>query len=82
MLKHLELSSQFLKNQIKNREICFGGNIRLKIYGKLCCKSGKRMKAKNRVFFKTEKQALENGFRPCGNCLNKKYKEWTYLTRK
>ncbi|MFC3363543.1 Ada metal-binding domain-containing protein [Pedobacter fastidiosus] len=73
---------QELRKQIKNNEICFGGNSRLKIYGKLNCKSGKRMKMENRVFFKSEKEALENGFRPCGNCLNKKYKEWIYSTQK
>ena len=40
------------------------------------------MKPENRVFFKTEKEALENGYRPCGQCLKMKYKEWIYLTRK
>lgn len=73
---------QELRKQIKNNEICFGGNSRLKIYGKLNCKSGKRMKTENRIFFKSEKEALENGFRPCGNCLNKKYTEWIYSTQK
>ena len=82
MVKHSELTPPVLKSLVKNEEICFGGNIRLKIYGKLNCKSGKRMKTENRVFFKTEKQALENGYRPCGHCLKMKYKEWNYLASK
>lgn len=82
MLKHIELTPSVLKRQIKNKEICLGGNLRLKIYGKLSCKSGKRIKAENRVFFETEKEALDNGYRPCGHCLKLKYKEWNYLTRK
>jgi methylphosphotriester-DNA--protein-cysteine methyltransferase len=29
-----------------------------------------------RVFFADEKTALAAGFRPCGNCLREKYKEY------
>ncbi|RYD70094.1 MAG: metal-binding protein [Sphingobacteriales bacterium] len=76
MINHSELSSASIKILIKNKEICFGGNRRLKIYGKLNCKSGKRMKKENRVFFNSEKDSLENGFRPCGHCLKEKYKIW------
>ena len=52
------------------------GNERLKIYGTLGCKSGKRMKRQNRVFFLAEKEAIKEGFRPCGNCLKERYKNW------
>ena len=34
------------------------------------------MKVENRVFFKDEQEALENGYRPCGACLPEKYKLW------
>jgi methylphosphotriester-DNA--protein-cysteine methyltransferase len=34
------------------------------------------MKKENRVFFISEREALEDGYRPCGNCLYKKYKMW------
>lgn len=34
------------------------------------------MKIKNRVFFSSENDALENGFRPCGDCMKVKYREW------
>ncbi|WP_230383895.1 Ada metal-binding domain-containing protein [Pedobacter endophyticus] len=39
------------------------------------------MKIENRVFFKTENEALAMGFRPCGHCLKQQYNQWTYLTR-
>ncbi|RDC56304.1 metal-binding protein [Pedobacter chinensis] len=80
MIKHQEISSADLRGKIKNKEICFGGNARLMIYGKLDCKSGKRTKPENRIFFETENEARSAGFRPCGNCLNVKYKQWIYLT--
>jgi methylphosphotriester-DNA--protein-cysteine methyltransferase len=56
---------------VKADEIAYGGNRRLKIYGKLTCSSGKRMHAKNRVFFKNEQEAIAMGYRPCGNCMRK-----------
>lgn len=31
---------------------------------------------KSRVFFANEKDALAAGYRPCGNCLREKYKEY------
>ncbi|MCD8215195.1 MAG: metal-binding protein [Clostridiales bacterium] len=61
----------------------FGGNKKLKIYGRLDCYSAlsaiKRFPGsyeKSRVFFADEKTALAAGYRPCGNCLKKKYKEY------
>ncbi|WP_073065573.1 Ada metal-binding domain-containing protein [Fodinibius roseus] len=52
---------------MKVGRIALAGNRNLKIYGKLNCSSGKRMNAQNRVFFKTQKEALRQGFRPCGH---------------
>ena len=54
----------------------FGGNKKLKIYGTLHCASGKRLKRENRVFFSSEKEALENSFRPCAHCMRKQYQNW------
>lgn len=60
-----------------------GGNGKLKIYGKLTCGTAlNSMKKypgeyqKHRVFFADERAALAAGYRPCGNCLRKKYKEY------
>jgi methylphosphotriester-DNA--protein-cysteine methyltransferase len=34
------------------------------------------MKKENRVFFCFEKEAIKEGYRPCGNCMKSKYKKW------
>ena len=64
------------RNKIKQRKIRFGGNLKLKIYGTLSCALGKRMRRENRVFFLSENEAIENGFRPCGHCMKEKYQKW------
>ena len=60
-----------------------GGNGKPKIYGRLDCPSAlstiRRFPGsyeKSRVFFADEKTALAAGFRPCGNCLREKYREY------
>lgn len=64
-----------VKTGIKNKRLILGGNIKGKIYGKLSCTSGKRMKRQNRVFFASEKEPVEQGFRPWGHCMRSKYKK-------
>ena len=61
----------------------FGGNSKLKIYGRLDCPSAistiRRFPGiyeQHRVFFADEKTALAAGYRPCGNCLRQKYREY------
>ena len=39
-----------------------------KIFGTLDCKSGKRMKKENSVFFHTLEDAVKQNYRPCKNC--------------
>jgi hypothetical protein len=58
MITHNDITNEALRRQIKHKQIIFGGNIRLKIYGTLHCKSGKRMKKGNRIFFISEDEAL------------------------
>ena len=76
MIRHADITNADLLASIKQNEICLGGNIPMKIYGTLQCKSGKRLKKQNRIFFKCENEAKVNGYRPCGHCMNKKYKIW------
>lgn len=78
MIQHINITDCDLLSKIKQKEIFFGGNRKLKIYGTLQCKSGKRLKRENRVFFSSENEALENGFRPCGHCMKLEYKKWIY----
>ena len=39
-----------------------------KIFGKLDCKFGMRMKKENRVFFQTLEDAVNESYRPCKKC--------------
>lgn len=62
--------------QIHQQFITLAGNRALKIYGTLRCRSGKRMKDTNRVFFINEQEARKNGYRPCAHCMHKTYLLW------
>lgn len=82
MIKHADLGgtafsrSRKLKQLIDAGEIKFGGYVKLKIYGLLKCPAGKRMKLENRVFFTSEEEALQAGYRPCGRCMKEAYLRW------
>lgn len=78
MIDHNTLSACGLFGMLRRRLIQFAGNQQLKIYGTLRCKQGKRMNLENRVFFSSETEAVENGFRPCGHCMREKYQLWSY----
>lgn len=73
MIKHHEINGPDLRRKLRQKELCFAGNRKLKIYGTLKCKSGKRMKKENRVFFSAKEEAIEHGFRPCGHCMRTEY---------
>jgi hypothetical protein len=74
MIDHKQVKSLF--SLIRSGKIRYAGNKRLKIYGTLQCSSGRRMKKENRVFFKNENEAVQLGFRPCGHCMRKSYRQW------
>lgn len=65
---------------IRKYGIQWAGNRKLKIYGSLHCRSGKRMKPENRVFFTAEAIALSAGYRPCGHCMKQAYEKWKHGT--
>ncbi|WP_316811678.1 Ada metal-binding domain-containing protein [Pedobacter heparinus] len=65
-----------LGSLIRSGVITLGGYKKAKVYGLLNCSSGKRMKIENRVFFKDVKEAINNGYRPCGHCLPEEYNLW------
>jgi hypothetical protein len=58
----------------------FGGNRRLKIYGRLDCPTANRALARGyaarRVFFADEQAAIAAGYRPCARCLPERYRQW------
>jgi len=76
MIKHSNITTIELHKKIREKIISFAGNEKLKIYGKLNCNSGKRMKKQNRVFFTSTKEATLLGYRPCGHCMRDEYKKW------
>src|SRR5436190_20537362 len=78
MIKHTEINDKVLHAAIKQGRFLFGGNIKLKIYGRLDCLSGKRLGKANRVFFVSETEAVMQGYRPCGHCMNAAYKQWKH----
>jgi methylphosphotriester-DNA--protein-cysteine methyltransferase len=80
MPQHNDIGRQELRKKIKNGSIQYAGNSRLKIFGLLSCSSGKRMKKENRIFFKTETEALAAGFRPCGHCMPDQYRRWKLMS--
>ena len=82
MINHSDIEQTVLIKMIKNKQIQFGGNCNLKIYGTLYCKSGKLMKRENRVFFANQMEAISNGFRPCGHCMHSEYLKWKQLINK
>lgn len=73
MIKHVLLTNESVRRGIHHGTICYGGNLKLKIYGHLHCVSGRRMKKENRVFFTSIQEASDAGFRPCGHCMKSEY---------
>jgi hypothetical protein len=76
MIAHEKLTTSELVRLLKSKKIVLAGNKKLKIYGSLDCRSGKRMKKMNRVFFRNQKEATELGYRPCGHCMKIDYVFW------
>jgi methylphosphotriester-DNA--protein-cysteine methyltransferase len=76
MMEHHIIDEQLIHTLIRSKKVQWGGHKKFKIYGLLSCASGKRMKKLHRVFFGTEQEATQLGYRPCGNCLRVKYQRW------
>ena len=76
MIRHEAIDDDDLRWLIITGHIRYGGNMRLRVYGRLDCSSGKRMKRSSRVFFGDAAEAREAGFRPCGHCLRDDCARW------
>ena len=74
--RHAQLSDQDLIKLLRNRQIMLAGNANLKIFGRLDCAAGRRLKKYNRVFFSSTLEAVKQGYRPCGRCLKPDYLKW------
>ena len=49
-------------------EYKYVGNVKTKKYHKLTCKSAKKMKPKNCIYFKSKEEAEKQGYAPCKVC--------------
>lgn len=82
MIRHTSLGSttyarlRTLAKLVQRETVTLGGHRPGKIYGRLDCRTGKRMKPENRVFFSCEAEAVTFGYRPCAVCLSEDYKAW------
>ncbi|WP_315822720.1 Ada metal-binding domain-containing protein [Paraflavitalea speifideaquila] len=82
MIHHLDIGTNPSNRKaqtlalIKKGVIQWGGYRPGKIYGRLSCTSGKRMKVANRVFFTSIQEAIEAGYRPCAHCMPREYQKW------
>ena len=76
MHQHEDLTDAQIRTLLRQRQIWFAGNKPLKIMGRLDCKSGKKMKRQNRVFFRWAAEGRSEGYRPCGKCCPLAYQKW------
>jgi methylphosphotriester-DNA--protein-cysteine methyltransferase len=76
MILHNDIHDRTLRGLIREGSVSIAGNRKLKIYGRLNCSSGMRMRREHRVFFSSDKEAIDEGYRPCGNCMKDDYKIW------
>jgi hypothetical protein len=60
MFYHRRITAAELRNKIRNKEICLGGKSKLKIFGTLHCKSGKRQQKKPVYFSVVKKKRLSS----------------------
>lgn len=79
--KEYKLIDEFGQTYLSKIPGSIGGHKKLKIYGKMDCKSAlswieKGHYINNRVFFENEFIAIKNGYRPCAKCMKKEYNEW------
>jgi len=76
MIRHADHTDREIRSMIRSGRIQWAGHSGLEIYGRLDCWSGKKMNRENRVFFESEAEAIEAGFRPCGHCHSEAYEAW------
>ncbi|MBN8823543.1 MULTISPECIES: Ada metal-binding domain-containing protein [unclassified Spirosoma] len=82
MIRHVDLGPtpfarlRRLVSELKKGAIALGGHRPGKLYGRLDCRAGKRMKPENRVFFRNATEAIAIGYRPCAVCMPEAYKTW------
>ncbi|GIS12483.1 MAG: hypothetical protein CM15mP115_16340 [Alphaproteobacteria bacterium] len=81
MIRHDAIDDDDLRRLIVTGHIRYGGNRRLRIYGRLDCALGKRMKRASRVFFGDADEARRGRF-SSWHCLRDDYARWKDTRRR
>ena len=76
MIRHDMIDEAALHRMIRDGRLTFAGNRRLKIFGRLDCRAGRRLARRNRVFFANRSEAEGLGYRPCARCVRAGYDVW------
>ena len=76
MIRHDAIDEVSLRRMIRDGRLTFAGNRRLKIFGRLDCRAGRRLARWNRVFFGSHSEAEGLAYRPCVRCLRAAYDVW------
>ena len=76
MIRHDDIDDAALHRMIRDGRLAFAGNRRLRIFGRLDCRAGRRLARANRVFFASRSEAERRGYRPCARCLRAAYDVW------
>ena len=76
MIPHAAIGPGELRALLRRGALTLAGHRGRRIYGRLDCASGRRMRREQRVFFADEAEALALGYRPCGHCLPSAYRAW------
>jgi methylphosphotriester-DNA--protein-cysteine methyltransferase len=76
VIRHDAITDAALRAHLRDGSLTLAGNRRLKIYGRLDCRAGRRMARGTRVFFANHAAAEDVGYRPCAHCLPAAYDVW------
>ena len=76
LLRHDAVTDAALRARLHDGSLTMAGNRRLKIYGRLGCPAGRRMRRGSRVFFADATAAEAAGYRPCARCCRAAYDVW------
>ena len=76
LLRHDAVTVAALWARLRDGSLTLAGNRRLKIYGRLGCPAGRRMRRGSRVFFADATAAEAAGYRPCARCCRAAYDVW------
>ena len=76
MIRHDAIDDAALHRMIRDGRLTFAGNRRLRIFGRLDCRAGRRLARAHRVFFASRGEAERCGYRPCAHCLRAAYDVW------